>query len=303
MNDFNQNSNKNPKKQITRFIILPLKKPLAKFLISDFRFLYALLSDEQRKQQDALYETYFLKSDGRKKRNLILLRKKEPWLSKLGSLFEDLQREIVNGAFMYMLPGYRIKVIFREDYRAVYYTNRRNLPEHLKGYNQKKYSLVKFTFSVQPDEENRKGIPHSLKNSHLEFANNLFLFSLFKFIEKQKTIQHGIDIACEIIGLNENDIKKTTLKRYYFKWKKTGADLVVIPNTYDKKISDIGIFAIANKRFSENYSYSKIANTTGISKAKVIAICKNPDILRFYHDVKRYSDNYIHYFIRKKTTF
>lgn len=268
MNDINQNSKRKTKKQIKRFVIVPLKKPLAKFLIADFSFF----SEEENRTK----------------------------IYGIANWFERLQTLIINESFLFIFNGYRIlNIENREDYKATFYTYRSKLPAFLEHYINKDYSLVKFTFNVKPERENNldKNIDEKIILLN-QLANNIWITGIFGFIAHQKTFKEGkgIEIVFSIAGFKEQELKKTTFKRYYYKWKQTANEHNTLKHSDKKLLTDLENFSIISKRLDDNYSYSKIAEITGMSKTKIINTCRNPDVLRFYHNVKRYSDNIFDYF-------
>jgi hypothetical protein len=292
-----KNPPEKPKRQLKRFIIIPLQKPLAKFLITDFDFLLDCISIEDiEKFGKVLFE------EGRN--NFRKIRKSQPRLLAISDLLIPLQIHIVNLLFRYLLNGYRLKkIIARADYSATYYTNRKNLSDNLSYFVDKGYTLVKLIFPVIVKPKNNFiSSPEKFKKE-VSFINEVGLSKLMevslRIIEDETTVNTGIEIIYSLIGLTEKDIKKSTFRKKYFDYKKKHLDApAIFQKNYDRNLIDYEIFDI--KQLHENgKSQSAIARTFNISRGKVKKICDDPTIEQFYTDASRYADNYFDYFLKK----
>ncbi len=295
------NTHEKQKKQLTRFIIIPLRKPLAKMLITDFNFGFYFLSNEEKEKLIQLHKENF-KEKGEGKSNLLKIERNTPEIVKFATSLENVQVYIINQSFRFWINGFRLKEIkSRKDYQAIYYTNRRKLPERLKYFTNKGFTLVKFTFTVSQKSINK----HDLSNDSFFikeiFELNKMFYSyyiekLFKIVGREKTIQTGIESIYTFLGLTEKDLKKSTFERKYFYNQKNGfLPPDIFPKNFDRKLCDSDVFEIYKIRYENKLSFAAIAKETGLSKTKIIGICNNPKIAEFYKIVKHYSDNYSEY--------
>jgi hypothetical protein len=288
----------NLKQQLTRDFIIPLKKPLAKMLITDFHSLISdILTNEEYEKLIELYDEN-LKEKGEGRSNFRKIYENEPEIVRIAYTLQDMQNYIINSIDYF--NGYWIdKIEFREDYKATYYTNRRNLTPLLKYFTKQGFTLVKFTFQVTTEKtklenlDNDKSIIRYVLTLN-EAAFHSLIEGLFRFVRRSSTVKNGINMIYDYSILTETDFKKSTFTRKYFKYKKTERR-IDIDKKFDKKLYDRDIFSICQKYFEHNLSFSDIAKIFGVSKSKIVNICNDPKVVAFYKKVKRYSDNYREY--------
>jgi hypothetical protein len=293
------NTQVKPKQTLTRSVIIPLRKPLAKMLVADFNFGFGYLNNEEKEKLIQLHKENF-KEKGEGKSNLLKIERNTPEIVKFATSLENLQAYYINILFRYWINGFRLKKVeYRKDYQATYYTNRRNLPERLKYFTKKGFTLVKFTFAVRQRTANKRDLTNDsffikeiLSLNELEYL----LFHFFDIVENEKTIKNGIELIYTFLGLTEKDLKKSTFERKYFHNKKNillRQD--IFPKNLDRKLYDSEVFEIYKNHCENKLSFAAIAKESGISKNKVSNICNNPKVAAFYKTVKHYSDNYSEY--------
>ncbi|WP_167618201.1 hypothetical protein [Maribellus sediminis] len=289
-------------KQPIRFVILPLKPYLAKYIQIDWNRIYSLVPyrefiewKESRLNAPKL---------GRNKIPRIIVQEKLREDSIVFSLCEGLAGLLNNEEPL--IKSYT-------QLNIQWYTNRKNLPHYLNKFVSIGYSLVKITFPVRTVNrynnkfEDSSSISHS---NHLTETINWIndrLNDLFnEYIDRKcifsKNINSAINEARMVNGLNESHIKLSTIKRNLYRYR-TAQEFspwkIIKSDQIHKRIPDHILFKIYQDHVENGISYSQLANKYNQSKSTIVRICKNPKVSKFYNDITRYHKDPFEYFLKK----
>jgi hypothetical protein len=188
MDKINQNSSKKPNRTPTRFIILPVKKHLAKFLLfSDWKTI---------KHPDPITNIYFLN-----------------YLKTFNSEYKWTLKYFLNENLKNENPIASVK----------YYRNRKNLSPLLESYIKKDYTLLKIELKISSSkfiQGKKMSFTEKVNltnNSIKYFFQELVAFYMFQHPNKKQ----AIDELYFYFNLTESDLKKETLRRWYYRKEKS----------------------------------------------------------------------------------
>lgn len=197
-----------PKKN--RVLVLPIKRYLAKAMIYNEMNIFKILTNQEKQE----WETFFNDKTGTCEIPCLY--------SRLG----DLERNFTQAFKPY------IDIILKEQtlikpYNSTisYYTNRKNLPPHLKNYDLNNYSLLKIEIRVLGrKDKTEKLYPYpydylikSINNS-LDFWFKFFVFNQLDNRDK-KSIEQTVSDLFILFNLKEIEYQKNALIRSYYRYK------------------------------------------------------------------------------------
>ncbi|WP_372773479.1 hypothetical protein [Mangrovibacterium sp.] len=291
-----------PQKRPTRFVILPLKPHLAKFIKVDWDRIWPLIPREETEK--------YIKSLSNARK---LGKYKFERIYSDESMREDRICHIIDMYFMMLLDGIEPLVNDYDDLTIEWYKSRKNLPPELKQFVLTGYSLVKITFPIKRVNKYKRktgdynssiflntyakrirSINESLNSFFYDYINSKCFY--------HKTIDAAIEEVKAITGINESHIKTATLKRKLHSSREDhrlrSRDLFEERHLH-KRIWDKELVEIYQDHIQNDISYSQLAAKYNHSKTTIARVCKNPKVIALYHDINRYHDTFFDWLLKK----
>lgn len=290
--------NNSEKKKATRFLIVPIKKHLAHFLIIDWEKVRSMIPESE----------------------IELYHKSLTNPKKIGRYFfprlineESLREMKISMVVRFFLRCFFNEQLIIEDilskkqqnYTFEYYRNRHNLKADLLPFLKSGYSLLKIKVHVRQQPNNlllrqiNKGQYNVKVNELNRYADSVFMEYVCSKIKFTGNIDIAIDEIFNVLGLNDSILKKSTLKRRYFKFREKEDDdrRLFDSKNIHAKIFDKTLFDIYADHFKHNISYSQLAIKYKYSKSTIARICNNNEVIKLYNEVTKYNTDYMDWLI------
>lgn len=184
---------------------------------------------------------------------------------------------------------------------------RKDIHPAILKFSENGYDLVKITFPIKKDTflKELSSIPsiEIITKNVNRSLNQTFYWYISSCVSNQNSIEQGIDHAFKMLLMLETDIKRSTIKRYLHRHRKT-ANIFKLARSLNgenlhKKIYNKKLFEIYRDQIENNLSFSKLAEKYNITKSMAYRICSNPNISNFYKKVTRYHENYTEWILKK----
>ena len=244
----------------SEIVVVPLKKYLVKFIQLDWDIIFEL--DDLDKGIEYSREIY---------RASLIYRDFEYAISI------PLKKQIILTDANFPIPD-SIEIVKKISPSQI-----RN--QKLINYTKKNFQVIKIKIHSKStpivfEERNanheklEEDFFYKILNSTLEESFNRYLV---RFIYGNTPLSRLKEMY-RFLGLNENDIKRTTLIRRYHRSKEKYKLWSTKEFKFDKERPNSYFFNIIEDRFKNELSYSQIAIKHNTSKSRVIRICQNEKI-------------------------
>jgi AraC-like DNA-binding protein len=287
MNEINQSSINKPDAPITRFFILPVKPFVAKFLFTDPKNLFKILSSKEKEVIQRQFEKMNEKNHKHFKGRFWF------FLDWKFLFAETIQNTFKFHSWLFIDNKYLKKT--DEPCTFEYYHLKKKLPDFYKEYLNSGYQLIKVTCKVRRQDFNEKPNVHIFPTiqSKIDFFNQamndtvLEFISLLIYTRGNNTIKNAINDIYTIYDLTSDDIKKTTIEKYYqrnknkFKRQHTFFGKLhglLQPEKFHSKINNSTIIHNYQLFLENKLSLNQIAEKLNISESTIKRIFSNPDI-------------------------